>query len=124
MSLNQKDECVELLEIVSKADLKDQYLLRQMGSFYSIIGKSEESIPFKKKALEISPKDEANHSSLIYSLIRMNQFAQAKRYTKKLLKINKYNADAYLNMGQILGSEGREGEAIEYYKASARLQKD
>jgi len=69
-----------------------------------------------KQALELQPKNAANHFNLALLHLRRNELAEAAAAFDRVIELDPSETDAYLPLADILEKSGREQEAIETYE--------
>jgi serine/threonine protein kinase/tetratricopeptide (TPR) repeat protein len=90
------------------------------GAFYYGRGKYAEAAEQFRKAIERSPGMYLGYSNLAAALEQVGQYDEAERALLSSLKLQE-TAAGLLNMGTLLASKHRDGEAVTYYERALAL---
>ncbi|WP_027394746.1 CHAT domain-containing protein [Aquimarina latercula] len=107
-----------------------------LGYVYSALGKYEEAIDFYNKALEVSIKNNGenhlgvadNYINIGSAYFRLMHNEKALKCFQKALSIYKKNnyskglSTVYMNIGSVISNEGKDIEALKYYKRSLDIK--
>lgn len=99
-------------------ELYEPYL--SLGVFYHFRGQYDAAAEQFKKATERAPQNYRAFANLGVSLNNAEHYKEAENALRRSLEIRE-TADAINNMGIVLAAQGRDAEAIPYYKKALDL---
>jgi tetratricopeptide (TPR) repeat protein len=93
-----------------------------LGAAYSKQNRSEEAIPFYRRALEIKPNLAQPHVNLGKALEQQNKMDEAFEHYKTALKLKPDLPEAHANIGSILAKKGRTQEAMRHFQSALEIR--
>ncbi len=114
-SLNEYENIIKILpsSLTSYNTITDINLL---------IGENDKAISACKKMVELDPDSEAVHRKLATVYVRAGRMVDAEQQFKKITEMNGSDANAWVNLGIALQSNGKMDESIMAYKKSVDLK--
>lgn len=97
---------------------------KALGASLKQTGRTEESIPFMQKAVQLNPGDPETYNNLGAALNDLKRFSEAEETYKKAISIQPDFVIAYNNLGGVLNSLGRFDEAESVYKKAISIKDD
>lgn len=115
---------IPIMELYLKDNPDDSYILSQLGTVYSTIGKYEKAEDYLRRAIKLNPESPETNYSLGVSLQNLNKTDAAIKYYKNALSKNSNLAEACGNIGAIYLNKGMVSEAIAELKKALQINPD
>ena len=93
----------------------DTLAMREYADFLSASHKMNEAIPYYEKILEINPNRADVRFALAVIYYNKQDFEKCMDENKKVLSFDPQNQMALYNLGAIAATQGKKGEASEYW---------
>ena len=114
--LENYSEAIRLYETLLKNNPKQPIILSNLGNLYSILGKTNESINFYKKALAIDPNLVNACDAIGLAYINKGELDKALKYQLDAYKLDSKNPRVIYNLANTYRKKSMYGEAIKYFE--------
>ncbi len=122
LELNRPHEAIEALEKATRLDPKLNLAFLNLGKALAAVGKGKEADAAFEKSFELSPE----HKLLARAVecLQENQFEEAERIIREIMKINPGNVEALRLMGRMAARQDRVGIAERQYRKALEIAPD
>lgn len=124
ISKTKHERGVAIMESYVKANPKDAYMLSQLGTAYSALGRSDEAVEYLKKALQIEPNCPTTNFTLGVTLQEVGSLKEAAAFYQKAISVDSNFAEAYASLGAIHLDQGMLDLAISASTKSLEINPD
>jgi tetratricopeptide (TPR) repeat protein len=124
MSGNPELAVLEIEKIVERYP-EEKEAFFWMGHNYSVeMGRSEESIPYYQRAIEIDPLDKTVYNEMAYAYDRLGDFEKSLWAINKYIDLAPDEANPYDTRGDLYANNGDLDQAIGSYQKSLTIKPD
>ena len=95
---------------------------KALGAVFTQMGRSEEALAPKQKAVALLPNDAEAHCNLSIALQQLGRVNEAEASCRRALEINPEYAEAYFNLGVALQNLGRLDEVEACYRRALQIK--
>ncbi len=122
LELNKPHEAIEALEKATRLDPKLNMAFLNLGKALAAVGKGKDADAAFEESFELSPE----HKLLAKAIecLQENQFEEADRITREIIRINPGNVEALRLMGRMAERQNRIGIAERQYRRALEIAPD
>ena len=122
LELNRPQEAIEALEKATRLDPKLNLAFLNLGKALAAVGRGKEADAAFEKSFELSPE----HKLLAKAVecLQANQFEEAEKFTREIMRINPGNVEALRLMGRMATRQNRVGIAEKHYRKALEFAPD
>jgi len=124
ISRKKHERGVPIMESYVKANPKDAYMLSQLGTAYSALGRSDEAVEYLKKALQIEPNCPTTNFTLGVTLDEVGRLEEAAAFYQRAISADSNFAEAYASLGAVYLDQGMLDLAISVSMKSLEVNPD
>jgi tetratricopeptide (TPR) repeat protein len=117
-------EQIEYLKKAVGMNKKDISVRKVLAGVFSKLGRLDEAIGEYKEVLNIKPDDSLSMEELVKCYIKKNQFDDAIKISRVILKNDPKSAQAYVALGLSMAEKGQWAQAAQNYREAVRIEPD
>jgi len=121
---NENNKQVENLFARKSLDNLDAWTCYRIGESYLSLNKTENALPWLKKAVKLAPYNLEFRNKLATVYASMNQITEAEKEWNFIMKENPKLITAYTNLGYIKLNQGMSAEAFRLFSIGVKLDPD
>ena len=116
------EEVQAILEQNVRYEPRNESLLVNLGSFWSLRGDVERGMRYYQEALRLNPTAPGIHRELAQGYLKLNRVEDALTHYQAAIRADRWNAMDWANAGLILGNKGQLAESRRYFERTLWIE--